>query len=304
MRRVTLMVIPFLLVVALGALFITSWSDLPEPMAIHWGISGEPDGSFPRLATAGLLIVLFVAVWFAVYRSVRRSPHEASSFVAGLFAIGGLLVGAAWLMIQANEGRADWRAAGEFGLLRAVGLVVFAVVAGAIGWFAAGGRSVPQEVDPGSLPRLELAEPENAIWSGRGIGKPTTAIGVAIILAGLITWGWAGIGLVAVGIVALAFAAVRVTVSRNHLVVSLGWWGYPSWRVPIESVVSADVEKVNPMAYGGWGYRIRPGVRAVVIRSGDGIRITRRKGPDLIYTVDDAERGAGLVNAIVNASRE
>ena len=53
------------------------------------------------------------------------------------------------------------------------------------------------------------------------------------------------------------------------------------------------------MSYGGWGYRVRPGVRAIVIRGGEGLRIGRTNKADLVVTVDDAATGAGLVNALL-----
>ena len=149
----------------------------------------------------------------------------------------------------------------------------------------------------------DIADPGRAVWSGRGYGKVTTILGVGAVIAGLAVWRVAGWVMVLVGIVVLIFSVVRVTISGGGVVVSLGWWGYPMWKVPIDSVERAELETVVPMAYGGWGYRVRPGVRAVVARGGEAIRLVRADGPDLVYTVDDAETGAGLVNAIVGARR-
>ncbi len=301
MRRLTLVVIPALVLALLGAIAAAFWSDLPDPMAIHWGINGEPNGSAPRLVAFGLLAVIHAAIAVAVYGAVRRSPREGPSFTAGLFAISALLLGIAFLMVGANQGKADWRDADEVGLLHILAVILAGLVLGAVGWVVAGGRAAAAQGDSAPRPHLDVAAPSSAVWSGRGIGKVTTLIGVAVIVAGLVVWGWSGLGLVVVGLVALLFAVVRVTVSGSHMVVSLGWWGYPSWRVPLDSVAGAHVEKVNPMAYGGWGYRVRPGVRAVVVRAGDAVRVERSEGADLVYTVDDAERGAGLINSIVSA---
>ena len=301
MRRLTLVVVPALVLVLLGSIFAAFWSELPEPMAIHWGVDGAPNSSAPRLIAFGLLAAIHIAVAVAVYAAVHRSPREGPSFTAGLFGISALLLGVAFLMVGANQGKADWLGADEVGLLYVLALILVALVVGAVGWFAAGGRSVATQDDLAMRPRLDVAAPESTVWSGRGIGKVTTLIGVAVIVAGLVIWGWTGLGLVVVGLVALLFAVVRVTVSGDQMVVSLGWWGYPSWRVPLASVTGAQIEKVNPMAYGGWGYRVRPGVRAVVVRAGDAVRVERIKGADLLYTVDDAERGAGLINSIVSA---
>jgi len=298
-RRATLVVVSALVLILLGAAFAAFWSELPEPMAIHWGINGEPNSSSPRLVAFGLLAAMHVAVAVAVYGAVRRSPGEGPSFTAGLFGISALLLGVAFLMVSANQGKAVWRDADEVGLLNIVAVILVALVLGALGWFVAGGRTAAAQAGTATRPRLDVAAPASTVWSGRGIGKVTTLIGVAVIAAGMIVWGWTGLGLVVVGLVALLFAVVRVTVSGDHMVVSLGWWGYPAWRVPLASVAGARVERVNPMAYGGWGYRVRPGVRAVVVRAGEAVRIVRDDGADLVYTVDDAERGAGLINSIL-----
>lgn len=304
MRRFALLVVPALMLVLLGSLFATAWSDLPDPMAVHWAINGEPDGSFPRLIALGFLAVVIMAVWVAAYQAIRRAPGEGPSFLAGLYGIGALLLAVAWTMIQANRGNEDWTTADEVGLLNILAALVVALAAGAAGWFLSGGRKAQPSVDPRTLPRIDVVAPENTVWSGRGFGKLTTAMGIAVIAAGAVAWGWSGVGLAVVGLIVLVFSAVRVTVGGERLVVGLGWWSYPSWRIPLSSVVRAEVERVNPMAYGGWGYRIRPGVRAIVVRAGDAVRIVRDDGADLVYTVDDAERGAGLINAILGVGAE
>ena len=67
----------------------------------------------------------------------------------------------------------------------------------------------------------------------------------------------------------------------------------------MEAMERAEVEQVNPMAYGGWGYRLRPGVRAVVTRGGEALRLVRTGKADLVLTVDDAATGAGVINSIL-----
>ena len=47
--RLTLVVIPALLLAAIVAPFVLFWGDLPNPMAVHWNLTGTPDGSMPPL---------------------------------------------------------------------------------------------------------------------------------------------------------------------------------------------------------------------------------------------------------------
>ena len=57
------------------------------------------------------------------------------------------------------------------------------------------------------------------------------------------------------------------------------------------------------MAYGGWGWRIRPGRRAYIIRGGPAIRIERANGVAVIVTVDDAAQGAAVIESLARARR-
>ena len=299
----TLILAPAILLALIIVPFGLYWSELPDPMAIHWGVGGGPNGSAPPLLTLVGIAGLYVAMVVAVRGALARAPYEAPSFVAGLFGVGSLLAGVSWLIVVANYGVDSWTFADEVGLLHLLVLLVIATVVGWFGWLLAGGGLVDGSESPTAAPPLEMSDPDHTVWSGRGVGRLTVLIGIGMIVAGLVVWGWSGLLLVLIGIVALMFAVVRVTVGQLGAVISLGWWGYPSWKVPIDSISAANVETVNPMAYGGWGYRVRPGVRAIVVRSGGSLRLVREEASDLVYTVDDAETGAGLVNAILGARK-
>jgi len=296
-RTAALGVVPALLLAAIVAPFALHWGDLPGPMAVHWDLSGEPNGSLPPAALLSGLGGVFLAVWASVVVTVRRVPGESGSFTAGLFGMGGLLAAIAWLSVLANRGVPDWTAAGPVdwaGLLAVGGATV---VPGAIGWWLGGGRTAPEPVW-GEVPRLDVDDPERYVWSGRARNPVLVVGGVALIVAGLVVWGLTAVVLVVVGLLVLGFSEVRVTVGGGGVVIGIGWLGFPSWRVSVEEITGTSVEHVMPMAYGGWGYRIRPGARAVVVRGGTALRLRRRDRPDLVVTVDDAETGAGLVGAI------
>jgi hypothetical protein len=300
-RWLTLRVIPLLIYGAIVLPFILYWGDLPNPMASHWGLGGDADGAMPPLVLLLLLIGIMAAVHLAVSRVIAQAPAEAASFIAGLYAIGVVIAGVGWLSVLANRDQTEWRAADSVGVLQILILLAVAGVAGFAGWWLVGGRSTSRP--NADRPILDVADPSHAVWASRGTGKLFYAIGAVVMVVGLATWGWSTIVLIVIGLLLMTFAEVRTTVSQRGVVVSMGWLGFPSWTVPLSAISAAEVETISPMSYGGWGYRTRPGVRALIARGGEAIRLIRIDKPDLVITVDDATTGAGLVNSMLGATR-
>lgn len=294
--------IPALLFAAIVLPIVLSLDDLPNPMASHWGFDGTPNGHMPPM---GLLLVLggiFLAMWIAVWYAARRMPHDARSFVTGLIGVGTLLAVVGWLSVEANRGVAEWAEAGDLtglGLLAAFGS---AALAGTLTWFLAGPPAAtrPDPLVAGPVARIEPGT--NPVWSSRGRGTVLIVIGAALIVIGAVLWDLVGLFLAVLSLPVLLFAEVRATVSERGVVVGLGWFGIPSRLIPLSTIAGADVEDVSPMSYGGWGYRVRPGARAVLVRGGPSLRLRRVDRPDLVLTVDDAEAGAALVNAFKRAT--
>ncbi|MCS0637020.1 hypothetical protein NX801_15385 [Streptomyces sp. LP05-1] len=119
------------------------------------------------------------------------------------------------------------------------------------------------------------------------------AVAVPLLMA-VVGLGAAGL-LVLFG--TLAFVHVELTVDRHGLDVRCGHLGLPRRRIPLAEVVDvAHAALVTPRAWGGWGYRWRPGQgMAVVIRRGEGLVLTLREGRMLTVTVDDAETAVRIL---------
>jgi hypothetical protein len=78
-----------------------------------------------------------------------------------------------------------------------------------------------------------------------------------------------------------------------------GWW---TRRVPLAQIVAVQAVNVDALEHGGWGYR--GGLRlfkkaAIVVRSGDAVRLELVGGRRLFITVDDADTAAHLLNGLV-----
>ena len=297
-QRITLLALPAALLASVVVPMALAWNEFPDSIASHWDLGGTPNGHMPPTVFLLLIGGILIAMWGAVWFSARRMPFEARSFITGLVAVGALLAAISWLTVDVNRGVADWTEAGEITGIHLVLVFAIAAVAGLAGWFIAG-SAVGARPEASDGPMIELAPGTTPVWASRGRGPLLVIIGVALVVIAIVIWTVASVVLALVAIPVFMFAEVRATIANKGVVVSMGWLGIPSWTVPLTTIEGADVEDVRPMAYGGWGYRVRPGARAVVVRSGPGLRIRRVDRPDLVITVDDPENGAGLINALI-----
>jgi hypothetical protein len=98
------------------------------------------------------------------------------------------------------------------------------------------------------------------------------------------------------------FAKVRVRVDARELRIIFGYTGWLRRRLALERVVAASAFTLEPLGHGGWGYRgsVRLFKRAaLVVRAGPALALTLQGGGRLSITVDDAEEGARVINALL-----
>ncbi len=292
--------------VAVAALLPFPYVDrLPDPVATHWGFSGLPDGRMPRLVDHVALLAITALVALVPLAAAARADRPSARVLVGLAHGGGAMLALLrWWTLEANDGAASWRGAGPVTLGDVGAGLVLAVPVGLLGWWLARRRPLlpptARRVDPVVL------EPGDAVvWVGRQVAGPALVLPVAaVVLGAVLAAGAPGPVLVVVGplgaaALALAtFARVAVTISERGVDVRLGPLRWPRLRIALPDVTSVAVEEVEPMAFGGWGYRVVPGARAVVVRRGEALRIGRRGRADLVVTVDGAEDAARVLGAL------
>jgi hypothetical protein len=246
----------------------------------------------PLVVYAALLAAGLILTWGALIAGSRETMSSAP-LTAVTYFIMGLLAAVNAQIVMANLDAASWEAADEMSAPLFIAVLVIAAIAGAVGWFAAGGsHGVPVDVP------LAAASVSTRNWSGSA-SNGWVALGAAlpVLLVLFIDPIWM-ILMVAISIVMVAFSSVRVEANEQGVTVVVGPFGWPRKHIPIEEITGAAAFDVKPMAYGGWGYRARSGVRAFVIRSGPAIRIERSEGPDTLVTVDDAPAGAATIGTL------
>lgn len=287
-------------------LLLLATNDLPSPLPTHWDLRGHVNGTMSRTAfTVMAAGVTAVAAAFAVgfYRAhedetVRRHAATACAFAAYL--VGGLSV----MTILLARGA---RTAGEMELpwwavLSAL-VPAFAVPAAIYALWPRPPVS-PGGPDP-DLPRIDLAPGERAAYVTTLHSRGFVALGIGCAVVGvllLITADLlAGAAMIAATVSVLAISRVTLRVDETGL--RLGFGPGIRVRVPLDQIKQATVEDIRPLAWGGWGYRIKPGRRALVLRAGPGLVLDLRNGNRFAVTVDDPENPAALINGLLTRPR-
>jgi hypothetical protein len=104
-----------------------------------------------------------------------------------------------------------------------------------------------------------------------------------------------------VGILGLELSTIRVQVTEAALAIAFGPLRWPIYTVPLAKLDAAWSEDRVPTEVGGWGYRGLPGSATIMLRGGECLVVRYRDGGTLAISVDDAERGAALVNGLLGS---
>lgn len=304
LRRVAstiLLPLAVLLAIVLPVLLLAD--RLPSPLATHWSGGGRPDGSSNGTVFVGVIAVLWLAAWASLLPGARRRERQLlAPWVLGL---GGFFVGIVTLTVVANLDAPSWQAADDLPLVVAFlgpGALALLLAAAGIGLE----RSVPPAAtaDAVTAPSTTHLQPgERFFWSGdaraawwfpAGLGLLGVLFGAAAFFSGAPTAVLLPIA-VALPLLALWASRTRLTVSPTGVRAQLGA-RYPRRVVPVSTIVGAEAIDVVPLHWGGWGWRLTPKGTALIVRSGEGVRMRLTSGRDLVVTVDDAATAASLIN--------
>ena len=305
-------VIP-IVIAAVGIVLMLSWSArLPDPLAIHWNGSGEPDGfgSLSGLAwmtggiAAGFGAIVTLATLFQSAGAYTRALLGTSVWLSTLVTVG--VVGSVHMQLGLDDARdvGDGAGIGLWLLVGGVGGLVLAVPAALLA-----PRAPLMEADDAATPALGLAKGERAVWSRNaaprlwvfaalfgGIFLLLAVVIVVLAVSGASYWSTLVIGIVLVPVaIGTSFWRVRVSAAGFSVRSMLG---LPRFTVPIDQIESARVTRVSPLGdFGGWGIRFGSNGRVgVVVRSGDALEVSRSTGRTIVVTVADAASAAALIN--------
>lgn len=303
-------ILPVLATLSIPITSVVLAPDLPSPVARHFGPDAVADGAASLLATTVLLAVVTGGVALGSLAAVRTVPTRASArtLVATAHLVAVALATLHWRILDLQRGLADWtQATMSIGPTLALVLVPGALAA-AVGWWLAGDIEVDERDRTERPPDLEVEPGEAVVWSGRSGATWPAALGALLLVVAAGTHVLAGNAwvtglLVVVALVVASMLSVRVTVGPAGLVVRGGVVaGFPRTTVPLDEIDDVRVEDVELLSYGGLGYRVAPGVRAIVPLPGAGLRVVRDHDHDVVVTVPGASEAASVLAAHLRQS--
>ncbi len=281
---------------------------LPDRVATHYDGSGTPDGSMTVTQFAlitGSLMAVGIAMSMATAWRSRRLPDPVPTgigFLGGFLAgMGSGILGAE---VVAQRGNTSWMDASSPGWVLGWALLM-AIALGAIAARLAASlpSSEAHDHEAASVPVLALATGEHAVWTQTISSVLMLTIGMALIVAGAITFVWAsrtiGVVLLVSAIPASTLAHVRVLADRTGLTLRYGPIGLPRQRIPLDRIELASTVEVHPTQWGGWGYRgslLLMKRAALVLRGGPGLRLDLAGGKTFVVGVEHPEGAAALLN--------
>ncbi|EFL37131.1 conserved hypothetical protein [Streptomyces viridochromogenes DSM 40736] len=305
-RRCTLTAVPFgVATAAYVGIFLASYDRLPGRIATHFSGDGGADGFTSRTAAlwfgSGLLVGLglLFTVLTLVSKESRGARLTAAIGAGTAVTLGYPLV----LTVLVNTDVQDPTEV-QLPMWHMAVLLLAGLATGALTWWLTSGG--PRSASTRRLsPALLLTEGEAAAWSRTIISRALLFPASVVTLCGLfaVAFGpWqAGLLPLVLGLTCAPFAGVRVTVDRRGLTVASTVLPRPRLALPLGSIVRASSIQVNAMGdFGGWGYRIRPNRRGVVLRSGEALSVRTAGGREYVVTVDDSTTAAALLNGLVN----
>jgi hypothetical protein len=312
-------VVPVLVAVAAALLMLLWAPELPDPVAIHWGATGQVDGYGSLISLVIMVPALVLAISAAVTLALgflaattyeARQPQllvATSVFLSVFLSVG---IGGS---VYIQRGLAAAAEAGSVFAPLGLGLVL-GLGAGAGAWFAA---PRPAVFDDGEAEEtrdpLALSAVERVSWS-RTI-RPSAGLlwcFIAIFVVAIVVSSFAAVAVssaalwIPIAILGVALAASivcffwRVTIGNRGVTIrSAG--GLFRRTIALADITAVRVVRISPFAdFGGWGLRVGPGRIGYVVRSGEALEIVLGPARSVVVTVDDADAAATVLEGLLS----
>ncbi|MBC3185304.1 hypothetical protein H7347_01720 [Corynebacterium sp. zg-331] len=283
-----------------------SMKEAPDLLAVHFS-GTAPNGYATPWAlwlgcTALTTTILGLFCWFSARGLAhgRMARFRAAAAAFGCF----LLAGTAFLLLRLNERAPD---ASQVSLHASH---VATLCGGALGGaclIATIARPAPRTTAAPAVPgALSIPTGGAAAWVGTA-SLPLLLLlilgtaAAALLLCGALWVPWLLPAGLLVFLLTLATASWQVRADAQGLTARslLGW---PRLRVAAREIEHAEVADLNPADWGGWGWRVSPRGRALMLRGGPGLRVLRTNGTVVEISCLGAEYAASVLNSYAGAT--
>lgn len=290
-----------LIIVAGFAWTVLLLGDVPDTVATHFSGSGEADStsspwSLITVATASAVLTLAT---FAAFTRGGATVGNAARFTTGLIAWTVSLLMVLQVRIIMDQRGIDDPAEASLSSTTLVWTIVLPlVIALALALLARPvPRTAPGPDDATSVADLGVPTTASVVWFRTESMSPwvqaflyaVTGVSIlACILSGIPLWSM----LVLITLIALAMLTsctwrLRID-SRGFSYRSA--LGIPKKQIPLDEISHAEAVTINPMEWGGWGWRLNGNGTGLITSGGPGVRITRTNRRVVDVTCSDADR--------------
>ena len=289
---------------AVAATWLLWREELPSDLPRQWGSHGV-SSTWPTWVAIALFAVVCLGSALIATSALRTgaAPLRRKTFLWSGFAAG--LAAGSWLMIAGStitSGPGTEPQVGAWPLLLLVllgyGLLPFLL---AHRWVTPEPEQHPVE--------LALAPTETGAWITT-VTVPLFAIvslasfaAAATLLIFMTREGSPGadavgaVVLLVLAVLLLGFARLRISVDWRGLKVVTWFLGIALKAIPLTDIESVHTDTLEPLHWGGWGYRFLPGRSAIILRTGPGMVVTLTNGKQFALSLDAPETPAALLRA-------
>ncbi|MEV4164051.1 hypothetical protein [Nonomuraea dietziae] len=287
---------------------------LPDPLATHWSGAG-PDNhmSFTQnllFTVAMALVALAIMVGVALHGQAFERRLSRAYWWGFLVGWGLFVIGMELSIVYSNLDVSDWTRARPLGWGVAATMAVAAAGGVLAGYLLRGAPD--QAPEPGEAPpRLRLKAGQRSVWVSRvsnawlaalavvsGVGALVLGVSTALGLMEGAAFGLLGVSVILL-VAGLLTSSATVRITQDGVAIGFGPLGWPVRRIGLSKIESAWSEVRHPSQVGGWGLRGVPGMAAIMLRGGDCLVLRYHSGGQLVVSIDDAARGAALLNALL-----
>lgn len=280
-------------------------ADLPDPVPTHWNMSGAVDGTTGRGPFTVISLAVCAAASLAAVAFARTErPRYGVAAAAFTAYLGGSVVVLTAALASGVAAAPDV----ELPWAGVAAVIAAALLGSALTWalWPDHGTSGPAEGPAADVPYLELGDNERVVYLAeiRSRGFAWLAAGSALLGLGIVATAdvLVGVAVLAAAVAGALLQRASVRIDRTGLAVTFG----PGVRVrvPLADIRQATPEQLRPMEWGGWGYRVLPSRRAVILRSGPGLVLDLTNGTRFAVTLDNPDEAAAVLNGLLYRSRQ